>query len=213
VTGAGGPPQPAPRLGRPQKARLLLVAADSVARALAGKAPPSLPDPARFDPALREHASTFVTLERDDQLLGCIGSLEPDQPLVVSVARHALAAAFSDPRLPAVTVDDFPTMTIKVSHLGPLEAIDVHDHDELATTVRPGRDGLVVDAGGGRATLLPSVWPQVGGVSEMLDLLWAKARLPRGAWPPGTRVSRYATIEFADPGPRPAVSSSTPAPD
>jgi len=211
VTGADRPPSSPPPLDPSQKARLLRVAADTVAAVLAGTEP-RVPDPAGYEPPLRKPAATFVTLERNHRLLGCIGSLEPNRPLVASVAHHALAAAFSDPRLPAVTLDDFPTMGISVSHLGPLVPTGAHDYDELTAILHPGRDGILLDADGHQATFLPSVWKQVPDVDELLTQLWAKAGLGRRVWPPGTRVLRYVTAEFTDPGPRPAVNNSRPTP-
>jgi hypothetical protein len=59
--------------------------------------------------------------------------------------------------------------------------------------------------------LLPSVWPKVRDLAEFLDVLWRKAGLAPGTWPGGTRVSRYTTEEFGDPGPRaPIPAFSTP---
>ena len=116
--------------------------------------------------------------------------------------RSALQAAFADPRLPAVTPDDFEVMAIKVSVLSPLEAIDVASYDDLLASVRPGVDGLVIEAGTHRATLLPSVWEQCVDASQFLDALWAKAGLKASAWPRGLGVERYTTEEFASYGPR-----------
>ena len=95
---------------------LLDVAADVIGDAVARR-DPRMPHPSDFDGRLREPGASFVTLERGDQLLGCIGSLVAVEPLVVDVARHALAAAFADPRLPPVTRNDFEEMSIKVSVL------------------------------------------------------------------------------------------------
>jgi AmmeMemoRadiSam system protein A len=181
--------------------RLLAIAADAIGAVLA-EADPEPPIVDDFAPPLRAPAATFVTLERDGRLLGCIGSLDANRPLVSSVAHHAVAAAFCDPRLPAVTADDFESMAIIVSHLGALEAMTVRDRDELEACVRPGHDGLVLEAAGRRATLLPSVWRQVSGGAELLDVLWAKIGLPRRTWPPDTRVLRYATAVFGVDGPR-----------
>ncbi len=61
-----------------------------------------------LDPELCELGATFVTLERNDRLLGCVGTLRAHRPLAIDVAEHALAAAFDDPRLPAVTPATFP---------------------------------------------------------------------------------------------------------
>jgi AmmeMemoRadiSam system protein A len=122
--------------------------------------------------------------------------------LALDVAHNALAAAFADPRLPAVTRDDYARMSIKVSVLSRPEPMAVASYEELLAEVRPGLDGLLLESGPYRSTLLPSVWPKIRSAEEFLDVLWRKAGLPKGAWPPGTRVSRYTTEEFGDPGPR-----------
>jgi AmmeMemoRadiSam system protein A len=181
---------------------LLDVAAESVHDALLGR-PPVLPVPVTFEPQLREPRATFVTLERGTSLLGCIGTLEAVRPLVVDVAHNALSAAFADPRLPAVTRDDYGVMSIKVSVLSRPEHLPVRGYDELAAVVRTGVDGLLLEIGARRGTLLPSVWPKVSGVHDFLDVLWHKAGAAPRSWPAGTRVSRYTTEEFCDPGPRP----------
>lgn len=186
---------------------LLEVAADVIGDALT-HCGSRLPDPNSFVPSLAEPGASFVTLERGEQLLGCIGSLMPVEPLVVDVARHALAAAFSDPRLPPVTRDDFEQMSIKISVLSPHEPVPATGFRELIAAVRPGVDGLVVEAGRRRATLLPSVWRHVAGVDEFVTVLWQKAGLEPEAWPPGVAVSRYTAVEFGDPGPRSLVKAA-----
>ncbi|HEY1738526.1 MAG TPA: AMMECR1 domain-containing protein, partial [Acidimicrobiia bacterium] len=100
------------------------------------------------------------------------------------------------------TPDDFEVMTIKVSVLSSLNAIDVASYSELLAAVQPGVDGLVIEAGAHRATLLPSVWEQCGDASQFLDALWDKAGLAAFSWPRDTRVERYTTEEFASYGPR-----------
>jgi AmmeMemoRadiSam system protein A len=180
---------------------LLDVAARAVHDALAtGRG--TTPDPTRFDEELRQPGATFVTLERGERLLGCIGTLEPSRPLVIDVARNALAAAFADPRLPAVTPDDYAAMSIKISVLSKPQPVDAASYAELTTVVKPDFDGLLLEAGSHRSTLLPSVWPKVDGVADFLSVLWEKAGLRAGDWNASTRVSRYSTREFCDPGPR-----------
>lgn len=181
------------------------IAVDAIAVALTAgvrRAPPL----DGLDPQLCEPAATFVTLERHDRLLGCVGTLEPRQALAIDVAEHALAAAFDDPRVPAVTRLDFPEMTVKVSVLSWSTPIAASSFGELRASVRPGVDGLTVEAGGVHcATLLPSVWPKVPDCDEFLDALWTKAGLRPQTWPAGVRVSRYTTVEEYDSGPRPAL--------
>jgi AmmeMemoRadiSam system protein A len=185
--------------------RLCDIALDAIAHALTdGKR--RTPVLEGLDPALCEPAATFVTLERDDQLLGCVGTLQARLPLAIDVAEHALGAAFDDPRMRAVTRADFPEMSVKVSVLSRSTPVDADSFEELRARVRPGIDGLSVETGDVyRATLLPSVWPRVRDRDEFLAALWSKSGLRAGAWPAGMHVCRYTTVEECDPGPRPAL--------
>jgi AmmeMemoRadiSam system protein A len=162
--------------------------------------PPSLDG---LDEDLRRPGATFVTLERDGRLLGCIGSLEARRPLAEDVAHNALAAAFRDPRLPPVTDDDYRAMSIEISVLSGVEPMWV-SYGALADGVRPGIDGVVVESGPRHATFLPAVWDHFDDdVAAFLDALWRKAGLAPGSWPRGTRCSRYTAEKLVDPGPRP----------
>ena len=135
-----------------------------------------LPEPGE-DPALAQAAATFVSLERGEALLGCIGTLRATESLLTNVARNAWNAAFADPRLPSVTPADYAVMTVKVSVLSPLTPIKARSWRDVQRVVRPGVDGLLVEAGGCRATLLPSVWEKLSEADQFLDVLWHKAGL------------------------------------
>jgi AMMECR1 domain-containing protein len=86
--------------------------------------------------------------------------------------------------------------------LSALEPVDTGSYEELAATVRPDTDGIVVRDGLQRATFLPAVWPKVDSVDEFLALLWQKAGLAPGHWSRDTVVSRYETTEQRSTGPR-----------
>ena len=177
---------------------LLRIAADAIGHALLrGDGRAAVPAPTG-DLALDQAAATFVTLERGEALLGCIGTLEATESLAASVARNACKAAFADPRLPAVTVADFEVMTIKVSVLSRLTPMRARSWKDVARNRRVGTDGVLVEVDNHRATLLPSVWPKVNGAAQFLDVLWHKAGLRARDWLPHTRVSKYTTEEFAD---------------
>jgi AmmeMemoRadiSam system protein A len=154
-----------------------------------------VPDPATLPSSLRDPGATFVTLrhERTGDLLGCIGSLVPHAPLGVDIAHNAAAAAFDDPRMPPVTLGDVDTMHVDVSVLSPLTPMVVTSWDDLTRRVQPGVDGLLVEAGACRATLLPSVWRSLPDVGSFLSALWSKAGLRPGSWPAGLVVHRYST--------------------
>lgn len=152
--------------------------------------------------ALTNPGVSFVTLERDGRLLGCVGGLEVRQPLARNVAEHAVAAAFDDPRVPAITVDDFEAMSVKVSVLSRSTPIAARSYAELRDAVRAGVDGVTIVTGRRRATFLPSVWEKVQTADEFLDALWVKGGLRPRTWPQGLRASRYRTTEYCEPGPR-----------
>jgi AmmeMemoRadiSam system protein A len=157
-----------------------------------------LPEPGSVPPEAAGPGAAFVTLRRDGRLLGCIGSIEPRRPLADDVAAHAYDAAFRDPRLPAVTLDDWEHMDVEVSVLGPLERLAVHDRAGLLAAIRPGTDGVLLTSREGRGTFLPSVWHQVRSPEEFLDLLWRKAGLRAGRWPADLVVERYQVTEFGE---------------
>lgn len=155
-----------------------------------------LPAVADLPPALRQPGAAFVTLRRGGELRGCIGSLTAREPLGIDVARHAADAAFEDPRFVPIRPDELPLLHVAISVLTAPEAMPVSSWESLRATVRPGVDGLVVESGWHRGTLLPAVWDQLPGVEEFLDALWRKAGMTPRSWPAGTVVSRYAAEEF-----------------
>jgi hypothetical protein len=147
---------------------------------------------------LRRPGATFVTLERGGELLGCIGSLDPRRALWRDVARNARAAAFEDPRFPALTADDADGMSIEVSVLSPLEPIAAPSAEELAASLRPGTDGVVLSADGRRGTFLPDVWAKIPDPAQFVQELVRKARWPT-PWPSTTKAWRYTTTSFRTP--------------
>jgi AmmeMemoRadiSam system protein A len=164
-------------------------------RPIAGVAVPT-------SPALGVLGASFVTLERGEQLLGCIGTIEAVRPLYEDVMQNAYRSAFQDPRLPPVDAGDYAVMSVKVSVLTPLAPMPAGSRAELLGWLRPGTDGLLIADRLRRATFLPSVWPKVASPDEFVDLLLAKAGFDRGGWPAKLKAWRYTTDEFADPGPR-----------
>ena len=150
---------------------------------------------AALPPGLRQHAAVFVTLLVVDELNGCIGSLDPE-PLGPAVSRLAWDAAFADPRLPRLGWAEYPELSMKISLLSELAPVEAASREELVAGLRPGLDGLLLDAGGRRATFLPAVWETLPEPVDFVDQLQAKAGVPAGSWPAGTRAWRYVATEL-----------------
>lgn len=154
--------------------------------------------------ALAAPGATFVTLRQDGALRGCIGSLEAHRPLAADVRANAVAAAFRDPRFAPLVVHEFHATAIEVSLLSASVALAFADEREALAQLRPGIDGVILEAGWRRATFLPQVWEQLPERAEFLAALKQKAGLPEDYWSAQVRMARYTVTKFAE---RAAVSA------
>ena len=146
--------------------------------------------------ALEEPGATFVTLEQDGELRGCIGSLVAHRKLSVDVRENALAAAFRDPRFAPLTSRELEATTVEVSLLAPPAAFEVAGEDDLLSRLEPGVDGIVIELGARRATFLPQVWESLPDPRDFVGALKRKAGLPADFWSPEVRVSRYTVARW-----------------
>jgi AmmeMemoRadiSam system protein A len=137
---------------------------------------------ASLTPALRAEGASFVTLTIHGNLRGCIGALEPYQPLVDDVREHAVAAALEDYRFPPVQEDELVNINIEVSRLTMPVLLEYLDSDELLKKLRPGVDGVILKDGFRRATFLPQVWEKISGPAEFLENLCHKMGASPDAW-------------------------------
>lgn len=154
--------------------------------------------PTELPSELNEPGAAFVTLKLDGELRGCIGSLEAWRPLAKDVAVNACAAAFDDPRFPPLGVQEFHRVRISVSVLTPPEEIPASSEEEVLKQLRPGEDGVLLEAGGHRGTFLPAVWEEIQDKKVFLMHLKLKAGLPPSGWPEGARVFRYQVECFSE---------------
>ncbi len=136
-----------------------------------------------LSPALRQKGATFVTLTQFGHLRGCIGALEPYQPLVQDVCEHTIAAALNDYRFNPVQPAELAEIEIEISCITPPQPLDYTDPQNLLAKLRPGLDGLTLkDITGHRATFLPQVWLQLPEKTEFLNHLCQKMGLPAKTW-------------------------------
>lgn len=150
-----------------------------------------------FEAPLRALRASFVTLNRDGMLRGCIGQLEARLPLIEDVAENAFAAAFRDPRFPSLGEAEFDDLELHISILTPAEPLPCDSEADLLQRMRPHRDGLILADGLRRGTFLPSVWEQLPEPREFLRHLKRKAGLPDDYWSSSLEVYRYETESFS----------------
>jgi AmmeMemoRadiSam system protein A len=114
-----------------------------------------------------DQAGVFVTIHKAStgELRGCIGTIEPTEPLLAQeTINNAVAAATRDPRFPPIRPLELDDLLIDVSVLYPPEPIDSIDQ------LDPRRYGVIVQSlpseshapggayrGGRRGLLLPDI--------------------------------------------------------
>ena len=140
---------------------------------------------ARISPALRALRGAFVSLHEPSRLRsaapaklrGCIGTVEPHEPLFQCVIHNAADAAFQDPRFPAVTSQELADLRIEISALHPLR--NVAGPEEILV----GRDGVELRNGSFHSVFLPQVAVEQGwDVARLLEQLARKAGLRADGW-------------------------------
>jgi uncharacterized protein len=144
-----------------------------------------------FPVALQAVRASFVTLNIDTQLRGCIGRLEASRPLVEDVAENAFSAAFHDPRFQPIVTGELKHLKISLSILTPAEPLDFSSEQSLLAQLQPGVDGLIFKLGNRRGTFLPSVWESLPDPKQFLAHLKQKAGFAPDFWSDDVECFRY----------------------
>lgn len=159
------------------KDRLLSLAREVLRAHLSGRpvaGMENLPD------ELNVPAGAFVTLHREGDLRGCIGTFQASEALWRTVQQMAVAAGTRDPRFDPVTLHELDDIDIEISVLSPRRPIG--GVDEIVV----GRHGLYVTRGFQHGVLLPQVATDQGWDPEtFLSHTCLKAGLPADAWKRG----------------------------
>jgi AmmeMemoRadiSam system protein A len=142
---------------------------------------------------LARPGGAFVTIHKRGDLRGCIGHVEPLEPLGQVVPRCAVSAASSDPRFPPMAPDELDAVDIEISLLEPLEPV------AGAQDILVGRHGLVVERGWQRGLLLPQVATEwKWSAEDFLAHTCQKAGLPRDAWKKDAKIWRFEAEVFGE---------------
>lgn len=175
---------------------LLKIAREALEKSTQGKILPEI-KLENLPPSLQVNGASFVTLTKNDNLRGCIGTLEAYQPLAIDVQEHAVAAALQDPRFPRVRPEEVDQIKIEISVLTPKTALNYNTPEELSQKIRPKIDGVVLQDGFLKATFLPQVWDQLEDPEAFLTHLCAKMGAPGNLWRKKLlNVSTYQVQEF-----------------
>lgn len=143
------------------------------------------------DPMLVRPSGAFVTLHKNGDLRGCIGSLVGTQPLYLTIRDMAVEAAVGDPRFTAVTAAEFKNIEIEISALSPLQRVFSAD------TIKLGTHGVLVRRGSNTGVFLPQVATETGWSKEefLSNLCSHKAGLSPDAWKDETTELYVFTAE------------------
>jgi uncharacterized protein len=152
-------------------------------------------------PWLRDPGACFVTLTRNGELRGCIGSLAPHRSLLDDVKSNAVFAALHDQRFMPMEAAELDSTSIEISLLTPAQPLAVRDETDALSQLRPGIDGVVFEFDGFRSTFLPQVWEHFPQPRVFLAMLKRKAGLPDDFWADGVKISRYSVTIYKEKEP------------
>lgn len=151
--------------GEPES-EIVALARETITSYLSSRSVPQTP--VLSDPSLPARAGVFVSLHRQHELRGCIGTIGPTEAtLALEVVRNAVQAATQDPRFPSMTADELADLDISVDVLYPAEECTLEDLD-------PKRYGVIVTSGWRRGLLLPDL-EGVDTVAYQLEIARRKA--------------------------------------
>ncbi len=142
---------------------------------------------------LHKAMGAFVTLTKQGRLRGCIGYLQPIEPLYRAVINNARNAALRDRRFSPVQPEELASIEIEVS------VLSVPVPVPGPQSIKIGCHGIILRKGSRRATYLPQVAPEQGwNVEQTLSHLSRKAGLSRDAWRSGTEFMVYTALVFSE---------------
>ena len=99
-----------------------------------------------------QQAGAFVSLHKNGQLRGCIGTIAPTcENLAWEIVQNAVSACSRDPRFSPVRPDELNELEYSVDVLGAPEPVD------SPAALDPKTYGVIVSCGGRRGLLLPDL--------------------------------------------------------
>lgn len=132
-------------------------------------------------------AGAFVSIKKNGQLRGCIGTIYPTQPSFAEEIKHnAIAAAFQDPRFDPVQAEELPDLVYSVDRLAPPEPVTGPE------ALDPKKYGVIVRHGQKTGLLLPNL-DGVETVEEQIAIAKRKAGIGRNE---EVQLERFEVIRY-----------------
>ena len=176
---------------------LLRLARHEIIAMLQSKA--DLQRPESLSSAVFENRGCFVTLHQNQELRGCIGTIEPERALIDNVSENAANAAFRDPRFSPVSLKELNSIDIEISVLTPPKALTFDDWEDLKRQLEPGVHGVILSRDWHRSTFLPQVWEQLPDKEMFLGHLCMKGGMGEECWKStDTKVEVYTASYFSE---------------
>jgi AmmeMemoRadiSam system protein A len=182
-----------PSLSEAESRTALQLARNAVVEAVSHR---KLPDQITRDGVFAERRGVFVTLHVRGRLQGCIGVVEPEEPLGAAIVRCAASAALEDPRFTPMRAEQLGDLAIEISLLSPPVLISPE-------AIEIGHHGLLIVLHAQKGLLLPQVAIEHRLTREQfLEETCRKAGLHRESWrDPEARLFGFTCEVFSESQP------------
>ncbi|MCK9162035.1 MAG: AmmeMemoRadiSam system protein A [Arcobacteraceae bacterium] len=147
-------------------------------------------------PFLKEQKASFVTLNINNNLRGCIGSIIAHRSLLEDLIHNAKAAAFEDPRFIPLSRDEFDFVDIEISLLTTPVEVNYIDINDLKNQINIGEDGIILKSGYYQSTFLPQVWESLSDFDSFFYALCQKAGLRATCLERHPSIYKYNVISY-----------------
>ena len=136
------------------------------------------PNFSKIPKVLETNGASFVTIELEGKLRGCIGSIFSNQSLANDIRMNAQSAAFKDPRFQPLNFKQSNEIKIEISLMSLLNRISYEDEPDLLNQLEPFENGLFIKSQNHQAVYLPQVWKNFGeNRNDFLNSLKKKANI------------------------------------
>ncbi|MGB1227302.1 MAG: AmmeMemoRadiSam system protein A [Poseidonibacter sp.] len=146
-------------------------------------------------PFLEEPGACFITLNLNNELRGCIGSLEVYGMLIDDVIENAYNAAFNDPRFLELSQEEYEKIDLEISILTPAIKLEYKNKADLKSKIKIGIHGVVITNDEERSTFLPQVWEQYPSFEEFFEKLIIKGSFDDDCLEKGIDILVYEVIK------------------